>query len=247
MSGFSDQRGLWGRQNRKGEKNRLVAKKEFTPQRRRLRVIMDEGAQNGERKGRGFFRHQVRSRDFFFFFLICIFFFLFRFCCYLWNQAVGLVYLSVCFVPVEIHESFFFWPPLDPLTPPSARQRKWLQTVYTWKKEKANLPLFKKKKKKKTSLLNLSISVVCLYQYPFFFFCLLFGLHSSAFCASSILSCFIKGVLARTRKPRLLSAPAHRLSHCRYQDVIQDCRAKKKTNQKKNKKKKELQSYFCEA
>lgn len=190
MSGFSDQRGLWGRQNRKGEKNRLVAKKEFTPQRRRLRVIMDEGAQNGERKGRGFFRHQVRSRDFFFFFLICIFFFLFRFCCYLWNQAVGLVYLSVCFVPVEIHESFFFWPPLDPLTPPSARQRKWLQTVYTWKKEKANLPLFKKKKKKKNQpskpfhfrCLPLSISFfffLSTFWPPFFCFLCLF--HSVLF------------------------------------------------------------------
>lgn len=93
MSGFSDQRGLWGRQNRKGEKNRLVAKKEFTPQRRRLRVIMDEGAQNGERKGRGFFRHQVRSRDFFFFFLICIFFFCFVFVAIYGTRPLG---LSIC-------------------------------------------------------------------------------------------------------------------------------------------------------
>lgn len=130
---------------------------------------------------------------------------------------------------------FFFWPPLDPLTPPSARQRKWLQTVYTWKKEKANLPLFKTKKK--PAFLTFPFPLFASINILFFFFCLLFGLHSSAFCASSILSCFIKGVLARTRKPRLLSAPAHRLSHCRYQDVIQGCRAKKKTNQKKNKKK----------
>lgn len=92
--------------------------------------------------------------------------------------------------------------------------------------------------KKKPAFLTFPFPLFASINILFFFFCLLFGLHSSAFCASSILSCFIKGVLARTRKPRLLSAPAHRLSHCRYQDVIQGCRAKKKTNQKKNKKKK---------
>lgn len=94
MSGFSDQRGLWGRQNRKGEKNRLVAKKEFTPQRRRLRVIMDEGAQNGERKGRGFFRHQVRSGYFLFFFdLYFFFFFYFVFVAIYGTRPLG---LSIC-------------------------------------------------------------------------------------------------------------------------------------------------------
>lgn len=75
VSGFSDQRGLWGRQNRKGEKKQVGCEKGITPQRRRLRVIMDEGAQNGERKGRGFFRHQVRSRLFFIFFDLYFFFF----------------------------------------------------------------------------------------------------------------------------------------------------------------------------
>lgn len=169
MSGFSDQRGLWGRQNRKGEKNRLVAKKEFTPQRRRLRVIMDEGAQNGERKGRGFFRHQVRSGYFLFFFdLYFFFFFLFRFCCYLWNQAVGLVYLSVCFVPVEIHESFFFsGPHLIRSLRPAQGSANGCKPFTPGRKKKQICHL---SKQKKTSLLNLSISVVCLYQYPFFFF-----------------------------------------------------------------------------
>lgn len=59
----------------KVKKKQVGCEKGITPQRRRLRVIMDEGAQNGERKGRGFFRHQVRSRLFFIFFDLYFFFF----------------------------------------------------------------------------------------------------------------------------------------------------------------------------
>lgn len=93
MSGFSDQRGLWGRQNRKGEKKQVGCEKGITPQRRRLRVIMDEGAQNGERKGRGFFRHQVRSRLFFIFFDLYFFFFCFVFVAIYGTRPLG---LSIC-------------------------------------------------------------------------------------------------------------------------------------------------------
>lgn len=188
----------------------------------------------GKGKGGGFSGIKWEA-GYFLFFLICIFFFLFRFCCYLWNQAVGLVYLSVCFVPVEIHESFFF---LAPTWSAHSAQRKAAQMAANrlhLEERKSKFATFQNKKK--PAFLTFPFPLFASINILFFFFCLLFGLHSSAFCASSILSCFIKGVLARTRKPRLLSAPAHRLSHCRYQDVIQGCRAKKKTNQKKNKKK----------
>lgn len=195
----------------------------------------------------GVFPASSEKQGFFFFFFDLYFFFFVSFLLLFMEPGRWACLFVRLFRACRDPWIFFF---LAPTWSAHSAQRKAAQMAANrlhLEERKSKFATFQKKKKKKTSLLNLSISVVCLYQYPFFFFCLLFGLHSSAFCASSILSCFIKGVLARTRKPRLLSAPAHRLSHCRYQDVIQDCRAKKKTNQKKNKKKKELQSYFCEA
>lgn len=116
----------------------------------------------------GVFPASSEKQVIFYFFWFVFFFFLFRFCCYLWNQAVGLVYLSVCFVPVEIHESFFF---LAPTWSAHSAQRKAAQMAANrlhLEERKSKFATFQNKKK--TSLLNLSISVVCLYQYPFFFF-----------------------------------------------------------------------------
>lgn len=117
----------------------------------------------------GVFPASSEKRLFFIFFdLYFFFFFLFRFCCYLWNQAVGLVYLSVCFVPVEIHESFFFsGPHLIRSLRPAQGSANGCKPFTPGRKKKQICHL---SKQKKTSLLNLSISVVCLYQYPFFFF-----------------------------------------------------------------------------
>lgn len=117
----------------------------------------------------GVFPASSEKRLFFiFFWFVFFFFFLFRFCCYLWNQAVGLVYLSVCFVPVEIHESFFFsGPHLIRSLRPAQGSANGCKPFTPGRKKKQICHL---SKQKKTSLLNLSISVVCLYQYPFFFF-----------------------------------------------------------------------------
>lgn len=122
----------------------------------------------GKGKGGGFSGIKWEAVIFYFFWFVFFFFFLFRFCCYLWNQAVGLVYLSVCFVPVEIHESFFFsGPHLIRSLRPAQGSANGCKPFTPGRKKKQICHL---SKQKKTSLLNLSISVVCLYQYPFFFF-----------------------------------------------------------------------------
>lgn len=97
-------------------------------------------------KGKGGVFQASSEKQVIFYFFLFVLFFCFVFVAIYGTRPLG---LSICpFVSCLLRSMnlfFFFWPPLDPLTPPSARQRKWLQTVYTWKKEKANLPLFKKK------------------------------------------------------------------------------------------------------